>query len=54
MTGLLPDADLDLAVMGVMFQLGGLAYMVSSGLQGMTALPAYDVKFAGVKQFFAW
>ena len=34
MTGLLPDAETNLAVIGALFNLGGLAYMIPLGLQG--------------------
>ena len=34
MTGILPEADTNLGVVGIMFQLGGLSYMVPLGLQG--------------------
>lgn len=34
MTGKLHEAEIDIGVMGLLFQIGGICYMVPLGLQG--------------------
>lgn len=35
MTGELREAEVNIGVMGILFQIGGLCYMIPLGLQGM-------------------